>query len=558
MSDITWSDKDKTQPAGTAPATWRDIDANEVKNVVNNFRAKLVGGKVPNSQLPDPALKIGSSTDFDGAGLSNGFVVYWNAASSKFKVKAEAGAPTNTDIDGNNDVFQLSRSIVGDAVTLLVGLQDQDEKLVLAAPKDATGTPTFRRLDVNDIEGLVAPLGLVIPIKNQTGSAISKGQALGYAGTVGALGRILVDLFTADGSGPSDRFVGLAYTDLAIDAEGYALWFGELTNVDTSSFAAEDILYASPTVAGDLTDTKPSFPNNVISVASVVRDHPTTGILFVRPKFEFLNGGGSEDEVAFFDANGNLVGNTGLYVDNDIRLNVKGFRVINAHASTPTAVIIASDNPEGTAGTDTIETRLLMGRGADKLFQIQVRSQDTFGRKPSLVFLKQDETGQPVEEIVRITNAGNLRFNGTRKLESSTGDLTLETLAGNGDVILKPHGTGEVVAESNVKAELIYSEEITVTLSTIGNAVTVKTFATTDKAIFTVSAIPTGNKAGYQTANFFKGYDGTNSLFYKSASGSLNFQVNADSITGVILEAEPTAAAMENEEIKVKILYLNK
>ena len=549
MSDITWSDKDKTQPAGTAPATWRDIDANEVKNVVNNFRAKLVGGKVPNSELPDAALKIGSSTDFDGAGLSGGFVVYWDAASSKFKVKAEAGAPTNTDIDGNNDVFQLSRSIVGDAVTLLVGLQDQDEKLVLAAPKDATGTPTFRRLDVNDIEGLVAPLGLVIPIKNQTGSAISKGQALGYAGTVGASGRILVDLFTADGSGPSDRFVGLAYTDLSIDAEGYALWFGELTNVDTSSFAAEDILYASPTVAGDLTDTKPSFPNNVISVASVVRDHPTTGILFVRPKFEFLNGGGSEDEVAFFDANGNLVGATN-FTDNlrsalDVQATEDVHTILGKFTLKSQGVIF-----QGATNAPTPIGNYRYSKSGNFIFaSLDNNSAELFAKTLSS---PTPGTGVVFSPWRKIWNDGRNLF------QILTGDLTLETLAGNGDVILKPHGTGEVVAESNVKAELIYSEEITVTLSTIGNAVTVKTFATTDKAIFTVSAIPTGNKAGYQTANFFKGYDGTNSLFYKSASGSLNFQVNADSITGVILEAEPTAAAMENEEIKVKILYLNK
>ena len=44
-----------------------------------------------------------------------------------------------------------------------------------------------------------------------------------------------------------------------------------------------------------------------------------------------------------------------------------------------------------------------------------------------------------------ITNAGILESNGVQTVRTSTGNLTLATNAGNGNIILSPHGTGRVV-----------------------------------------------------------------------------------------------------------------
>jgi uncharacterized protein YaiE (UPF0345 family) len=53
--------------------------------------------------------------------------------------------------------------------------------------------------------------------------------------------------------------------------------------VNTSAFAVGDILYASPTVAGGFTTTKPIAPNNIISVAAVLSSG-ANGILLIRPQ----------------------------------------------------------------------------------------------------------------------------------------------------------------------------------------------------------------------------------------------------------------------------------
>jgi hypothetical protein len=119
-------------------------------------------------------------------------------------------------------------------------------------------------------------------VKNQTGATIPKGTVVGFAGTVGASGRLLVAPFLANGSQPSDYVVGIVTTDLVDGADGLAIDHGKLRGVDTSAFTAGTILYASSTVAGGLTSTVPAAPNNKITVAAVVLSDPTNGTLEIR------------------------------------------------------------------------------------------------------------------------------------------------------------------------------------------------------------------------------------------------------------------------------------
>lgn len=155
MADITYLDKDKTAGIGTPQRTWRDVDANEVKNVINNFRASLVAGKVPNAELPNAALKIGSAIDFDPTGITDGYVVYWDQTAGKFRVKVASGGANGVQLDSNNiGMFLFGKTIVGETVTLFINFDDQLPGSILAAPTGATGTPTFQQI-VDVLEALV-------------------------------------------------------------------------------------------------------------------------------------------------------------------------------------------------------------------------------------------------------------------------------------------------------------------------------------------------------------------------------------------------------------------
>jgi hypothetical protein len=120
-------------------------------------------------------------------------------------------------------------------------------------------------------------------VKNQSGATIPKGTAVRFDGVVGASGRIKIVPFLANGSNPSIYFLGVTYEAIANGADGKALFNGKIRDVNTSAFAVGDILYASPTVAGGFTTTKPIAPNNIISVAAVLSSG-NNGILLIRPQ----------------------------------------------------------------------------------------------------------------------------------------------------------------------------------------------------------------------------------------------------------------------------------
>jgi hypothetical protein len=119
-------------------------------------------------------------------------------------------------------------------------------------------------------------------VKNQTGLQINKGTAVGFAGTVGNSGRLLVKPFIANSSEPSQYFVGLATENIADGDDGYVTHFGKLKGLDTSSFDEGDILYVSSENAGGLTKTAPIAPNNIIQVGAVITSDDTNGTLIVR------------------------------------------------------------------------------------------------------------------------------------------------------------------------------------------------------------------------------------------------------------------------------------
>jgi hypothetical protein len=120
-------------------------------------------------------------------------------------------------------------------------------------------------------------------VKNQTGSPIAKGTAVGFAGTAGSSGRLLVKPFIANGTEPSQYFVGIATEDIADGEDGYATHFGRLQQVNTSAFEEGDLLYVSATQTGVLTTVVPAAANNIIQVAAVITKSTNNGSIFIRP-----------------------------------------------------------------------------------------------------------------------------------------------------------------------------------------------------------------------------------------------------------------------------------
>ena len=118
-------------------------------------------------------------------------------------------------------------------------------------------------------------------VKNQTGSQINKGTVVRAVGTLGASSRILVAPMVADGSVPAKYILGIAAENIPDGADGSVMRAGKIRQLNTSMYAAGDILYANPAVAGGLTATLPEAPNLKLAVAFVVHA-AINGVLAVR------------------------------------------------------------------------------------------------------------------------------------------------------------------------------------------------------------------------------------------------------------------------------------
>jgi hypothetical protein len=122
-------------------------------------------------------------------------------------------------------------------------------------------------------------------VGNTTGVTIPNGTVVGFAGATSDA--LLVAPYLADGSAPSLYILGVMTHDLPDSGDkGYCTTWGFVRDLDTSAFSAGDILYANPTVAGALTNVKPTAPDNVIPIAACVVSDATDGVIFVRPTIQ--------------------------------------------------------------------------------------------------------------------------------------------------------------------------------------------------------------------------------------------------------------------------------
>lgn len=98
----------------------------------------------------------------------------------------------------------------------------------------------------------------IIPVRNISGSMIPKGSAVYITGEDSGIATVELALASGVTTVPS---IGLAKANIPNNNNGDVLNIGKLTDLDTSTFLAGDILFLSATVPGALTATAPTHPN---------------------------------------------------------------------------------------------------------------------------------------------------------------------------------------------------------------------------------------------------------------------------------------------------------
>jgi len=176
------------------------------------------------------------------------------------------------DINGTGNV-DVTGNVIADVVQLRGGTGTQGEvswsadeetiKLIMDGTTLYMGQDTF------------------VHVRNNTASIITKGTAVYATGTLGASGRITVAPMIANGTIAGRLFIGLAAENIAIGADGQICSYGKIRQINTNAYNDGDVLWLSPTVAGQLTATEPTAPNLKIATAFVIHA-ANNGTLMVR------------------------------------------------------------------------------------------------------------------------------------------------------------------------------------------------------------------------------------------------------------------------------------
>lgn len=104
---------------------------------------------------------------------------------------------------------------------------------------------------------------------NNTSATLPKGKVVEVTGASGQ--RLTVKLAQADSDANSATVLGIMLETVSVNNSGYAATNGIVRNVDTSGFADGQLVYLSPTSAGDLTVVKPVAPQHNVLVGYVVK-----------------------------------------------------------------------------------------------------------------------------------------------------------------------------------------------------------------------------------------------------------------------------------------------
>ena len=130
----------------------------------------------------------------------------------------------------------------------------------------------------------------VARIVNKTATNItlleSNYQAVRVTGSQGQ--RLKVDLALATNDLLSAETIGLVTETILNNQEGFITTSGLVRGINTTgslqseTWADGDVLYLSPTTAGNITKVKPIAPNHLIVIGYVVHSHITQGTIFVK------------------------------------------------------------------------------------------------------------------------------------------------------------------------------------------------------------------------------------------------------------------------------------
>ena len=161
-------------------------------------------------------------------------------------------------------------------------------------------SPDDDTLNIGHDSGIVQQVGQEFfypPCKNTSGTSIPNGRLVMSTGSQGD--KITIAAAITDGTIEPDYIIGVTTHEVTADSEfGMIITDGVVRDINTSIWAPGTILYPDPQNPGALTATKPTAPAIRTPIAIVLRQHASTGRIYVRMSVGSKLGG-SDSNVEF-------------------------------------------------------------------------------------------------------------------------------------------------------------------------------------------------------------------------------------------------------------------
>ena len=459
--------------AGQAEYIWAYVDV-DIPRPANTVRAGPTSGA---DAIPTFRLLVNADipTTLDGKTLTN--------------VDVNSGTIDGTVIGGTTPAAATFTTVDTDYVDFASALSP--------LPTDATGrlyydnSDQFQTLVFQMNGSVVQHIGEEQFFRIKCQGAITKGQVVSFAGSVGASGGLIGKAATGLTADQANYILGVADESGNNNDWIFVTSFGEVKNINTTGggegWVQGQVLYYNPAVTGGLTKNKPTTPNAIAIVAAVVHVGTSNGIIFVRPTFGSVLGG-TDGNVQFGTLNG---GDVIVYDAVDQRWENVAQSSLTAGAATNVAGGAANQIVYNTGAgatsfitAPTVSSTFLKWDGSafawDTAGAGSVSSVDVSGGTTGLT-----TSGGPITSSGTITIAGTLNVanggtgqtsfvNGELLIGNTTGNtLTKATLtAGTGISITNGTGSISIAATNNGTVTSVDVSGGTTGLTTSGGPVT--------------------------------------------------------------------------------------
>ena len=494
-----------------------------------------------------------------------------------------AGARANLSaavLGANNDITSMSAITGAISTPTYIDFNSTQNPL----PTDATARlyynsdDQFQTLSFQMNGNVVQKIGEEQFYRVKCQGAITKGQVVSFAGTLGASGGLIGKAATGLTKDQGQYILGLAAESGSNNSWIFVVAFGEVKNINTTGGAETwvqgDELFYNPAVTGGLTKNKPSVPNAIVLVAAVIHVGTSNGILFVRVTYGSVLGG-TDGNVQFGTLNNLDV----------LQYNGTGQYWTNAPASGLSVSFATTAGSAGSATTATTATNLAGGAAGSVPYQTGAGATTFLALGTSTYILTAgasapgwtDPASITVGTATNATNATtatNLAGGAAASIPYQTGAGTtsfIGSVAGDAGKVLQSNGVSAPswvvpVAYATVTDDTTTNATFYPLFAnqTAGNLTT--TYASSTKYQFNPStgtlaatvfsgsgASLTNLPAGQLSGTIPTGVLGNSSLFIGTTSIALNRASASQSLTGVNIDGSAGTAGTATNAINIGI-----